>query len=129
MKHTMLIMALIGILLFGCIGQDTGTNTGTGSNTGTSGGPTTGSANYQNCASQCASGNAGSGAYCTDGCRLEEATRTKNTYWCDQLDKSNNIPACYGTVAKTTSDITLCDKFSGTERSHCIAAFGSSSTG
>jgi hypothetical protein len=88
---------------------------------------TIGSANYQQCASQCEPGNAGSGEFCTDNCRAEEGARTQNTYWCDQLDNKPNIPSCYGTVAKTTGDLKLCDKFSGTDKDHCVAAFGSTS--
>jgi len=126
MRYAILLLAALAVVLSGCLGPaENGNQTIIGGNQV----QTTGSANYQKCASQCDSGNAGSGAYCTDGCRLEEATRTKNTYWCDQLDNSDNIPSCYGTVAKTTADITLCDKFSGMDKSHCVAAFGSSSTG
>ena len=88
-----------------------------------------GSANYQQCKSQCEPGNAGNGSFCTDGCRAEEGARTQNTYWCDQLDNTPNIPSCYGTVAKTTGDVTLCDKFAGTDKDHCVAAFGSTSAG
>jgi hypothetical protein len=88
-----------------------------------------GSANYQQCESQCTPGNAGSGEFCTDNCRAEEGARTQNTYWCDQLDNTPNIPSCYGTVAKTTGNLSLCNRFSGTEKDHCVAAFGSTSAG
>jgi len=86
-----------------------------------------GSANYQNCVSNCLPGNEGNGSFCRDGCRAEEGARTEDTYWCDQLDNLPNIPSCYGTVAKTNGDLTLCLKFSGTDKDHCVAAFGSTS--
>ncbi len=91
--------------------------------------PAAGSANYQRCVSQCQHGNAGNGIFCTDGCRAEEAAGTKNTYWCDQLDNKPNIPPCYGTVAKTTGNVAVCDKFTGTDKDHCVGAFGSTSSG
>ena len=88
-----------------------------------------GSANYQTCVAKCGPGNAGNGEFCTDGCRAEEGARTKDIYWCDQLDNRPNVPSCYGTVAKTTGDLTLCNVFSGTDKDHCVAAFGSTSAG
>ncbi len=95
---------------------------------GASGNP--GSAKYQACISQCGPGNAGNGTYCEDGCRVQEAQDTNGTYWCDQLANKPEIPACYGTVAKSAGDRTVCDRLSNvTARNYCISAFGNPSTG
>ncbi len=82
---------------------------------------TTGS--FAQCLQRC-SGGAGSGAYCEDGCRFEQAENTKDTSYCDELDQKESIPECYGTVAIAAGDIKICDKLTNTEDyNHCIATF------
>ncbi len=87
------------------------------------------SANMQRCLSQCAPGNAGNGTFCKDGCRVQEASSTNNTYWCDVLDNPANRPSCYGTVAKSSGDRSVCDRLQNpTDRSYCVSVFGSPGT-
>ena len=89
-----------------------------------------GSANYQRCVSQCDDpSNAGSGQYCKDGCRMQEAEDTKSTALCEQLDQKASRGECYGTVAKAAGDLKICDRLSGEEKNECVAAFGGPSTG
>ena len=45
-------------------------------------------ANLEACFLKC-NGGAGSGPYCKDGCRFEEASRTADTAYCDQLDQKD----------------------------------------
>ncbi len=87
-----------------------------------------GSANYQRCVSQCGAGNAGNGSYCIDGCRLQEASQSNSTYWCDQLSNQANRPSCYGTVAKSSGDRTVCDRLNSSDRQLCISIFGQPGT-
>jgi hypothetical protein len=122
-----LIFAVL-ILLFGCTSTDGSTSaTASGSN-GQSGGSASGGVlnaggNYEGCLEQCNSG-AGSGEYCKDGCRFEQAGETKDLKYCDQLDQTESIPECYGTVAIAVGDIKICDKLSSPEdRNHCVSAF------
>jgi hypothetical protein len=121
-----LCLALIlGLLLAGCVGPGAANRTAPASG----GIPPQGSANFQRCASQCGAGNYGNGTFCKDGCRLQEAADTKSTVWCDLLDQRSNRAACYGIVAKSAGDITICNHLSDdTDKNHCISAFGSSST-
>lgn len=120
MRYLALSVVLLGLLVAGCASQ------GGTQGPGPAGG---GSANYQRCASQCQSGNAGNGTYCVDGCRVQEAEDTNNTAWCDKLDKKANIPSCYGTVAKSAGDIKICDRLSGaTDRQYCVSVFGGPGT-
>ncbi|MFH0737568.1 MAG: hypothetical protein V1827_02645 [Candidatus Micrarchaeota archaeon] len=120
MKRLCLVL-ILGLMLAGCASP--------GAGNGTAAPQGQGSANFQRCVSQCEPGNSGNGSFCIDGCRAEEGARTQDTYWCDQLDNLPNIPSCYGTVAKTNGDMTLCNRFSGTDKDHCVAAFGSTSAG
>ncbi len=158
MRRAFLALVVIGMLLAGCTSPtgnanqtaaagsggaqppaNAGAGTGTvspagsvaqaGNSQGGAGSSIIGSATYQECVSQCQPGNAGSGPYCVDGCRETEAALTKDTSWCDQLDNKANIPSCYGTVAKTTGDLSICDRFTGTDKDHCVAAIGSTSAG
>jgi hypothetical protein len=109
------ILLILALLLAGCASTP-------------GGGTMTGSANYQRCVSQCGSG-PGSGELCMDGCRVQEAEDTKDTSFCDRLDKRENIPSCYGTVAKSAGDIKICDRLADAgNRSYCIAVFGGPST-
>lgn len=79
--------------------------------------------NYEDCLDRCNSG-AGSGQYCKDGCRFEQAENTKELKYCDELDQKENIPECYGTVAIAAGDIKICDKLPSQEdRNHCVSAF------
>jgi hypothetical protein len=126
-----LIFAVL-ILLFGCTSADSSaphaTTSGTSGQPGQSGGSTSGGVlnaggNYDDCLLQCNSG-AGSGEYCKDGCRFEQAENTKELKYCDQLDQKESIPECYGTVAIAAGDIKICDKLSSQEdRNHCVSAF------
>jgi len=118
MRNIVLLVSAV-ILISGCVSIG-----GTGTQPGQ-----TGSANFQRCMSQCQPGNAGSGPYCEDGCRLEEASDTKDTSWCDGLDNSANRPSCYGTVAKSAGDIKVCDRLpAGTDRNYCVSIFGGPGT-
>ncbi len=85
------------------------------------------SANFQQCISQCGTGNAGNGTLCTDGCRMTEAAATKSTSMCDSLIDQANRPSCYGTVAKASSDISVCNRLTNsTDKNYCVAVFGNS---
>lgn len=117
------------ILLFGCTSTDgSATSTSSTSTSGQSGSSTEGGVlnaggNYEGCLEQCNSG-AGSGQYCKDGCRFEQAENMKDTTYCDQLDQKESIPECYGTVAIAAGDMKICDKLSSQEdRNHCVSAF------
>lgn len=113
------------MLLLGCTQQPGG---GTPPTPGPGG--IAGSANYQRCVAQCDDpSNAGSGQYCKDGCRIQEAEDTKSTAWCDILDQKASRGECYGTVAKSAGDIKICDRLSGDEKNECVASFGGPSTG
>ena len=84
---------------------------------------TIGTADYQACVKRC-SGGAGSGPYCEDGCRFEEASKTADTTYCDELEQKDSIPECYGTVAIAAGDLTVCDKLTNTvHRNYCVATF------
>jgi hypothetical protein len=75
-------------------------------------------------------GNAGNGTLCTDGCRMQEAADTKSTSLCEILDNPANRPSCYGTVAKSAGDLSICDRFTNaTEKDYCVSVFGSPGTG
>lgn len=123
-----LILAVL-VLVFGCTSTDGGqapaTNTGSAGQSGgsTSGGVLNAGGNYEECLLQCNSG-AGSGQYCKDGCRFEQAENTKDLKYCDQLDQKESIPECYGTVAIAVGDIKICDKLPSQEdRNHCVSTF------
>ncbi len=91
--------------------------------------PPSPSANMQRCLSQCEPGNAGNGSFCRDGCRVQEAADTNNTYWCDNLDNQANRPSCYGTVAKSAGNRSICDRLqTQTDQSYCVSVFGSPGT-
>jgi hypothetical protein len=124
MKKILMIFAALAfvLLLAGCLGQQTSPAGGNGA--------ASGSANYQRCISQCAPGNAGNGTLCRDGCSVQEAADTKSTTLCDSLIDQANRPSCYGTVAKSSGDISVCDRLSNpTDKNHCLSVFGSPSTG
>lgn len=125
-----LIFAII-VLLAGCTSTEGSLQTSTGASGGavgswggsTSGGVLNAGGNYENCLELCNSG-AGSGPYCKDGCRFEQAENTKDTSYCDQLDQKESIPECYGTVAIAAGDMTICDRLPTQEnRNHCVSAF------
>jgi len=79
---------------------------------------------YEDCLELCESGGPGTGEYCKDGCRFEQAENTKDTSYCDQMDQKESIPECYGIVAIAAGDITICDRLSDQEdRNHCVGAF------
>jgi hypothetical protein len=79
---------------------------------------------YADCLDLCDSGGPGTGPYCKDGCRFEQAENTKDTGYCDQLDQKESIPECYGTVAIAAGDIKICDSLPTQEdRNHCVSAF------
>lgn len=83
---------------------------------------TTGS--YEDCLYLCSTGGPGTGEYCEDGCRFEQAENTKDTSYCDQMDQKESIPECYGIVAIAVGDIKICDRLSDQEdRNHCVGAF------
>jgi hypothetical protein len=114
MKKMMIIIALaFALMLAGCTGQQ-----------GSPGYPS-GSANFQMCVSQCGSGNAGNGTLCKDGCSFTEAASTKSTALCDSLIDKSNRPSCYGTVAKASSNIKVCDALNATDKNYCVSVFGS----
>jgi len=116
-----IILALI-LVLAGCTQQQSSPGGGNES--------ASGSANFQQCISQCGPGNVGNGTFCKDGCRVLEAAETKSTTLCDSLENKANRPSCYGTVAKASSDISVCDRLSNaTEKNYCVSVFGSPSTG
>jgi hypothetical protein len=118
MKSALLLIPLL--LLAGCASQNGPGIVDTGPG---------GSANFQRCASQCQGGNAGSGAFCMDGCRVQEAEDTKDTSWCDRLDNRANVPSCYGTVAKSAGDIRICDRLADdTDHNYCVSVFGGPGT-
>lgn len=80
-------------------------------------------ASYEQCLEKCSSG-PGSGPYCEDGCRFEQAENTIDTSYCDQLYQKDGIPECYGTVAIAAGDIKICERLTNTEDyNHCVAAF------
>ncbi len=117
MRNAIFLLAL-ALAIAGCASQ------------GGPGAASSGSANFQRCISQCAPGNAGNGSFCKDGCRVQEASDTNSTYWCDQLDNQANKPSCYGTVAKSSGDRSICDRLQNqTDRSYCVSVFGSPGTG
>jgi hypothetical protein len=110
------------VLLAGCLGQQTSSG---GGNV-----PLSGSANFQRCISQCGAGNVGNGTLCKDGCSVQEAADTKSTTLCDSLIDQANRPSCYGTVAKASSNISVCDRLSNpTDKNYCVSVFGSPSAG
>ncbi|MEW6035769.1 MAG: hypothetical protein AB1529_04095 [Candidatus Micrarchaeota archaeon] len=110
-----LVFVVLAFLLAGCVSEPGG-SLGAGS------------ANFQRCASQCGSG-PGAGELCMDGCRVQEAEDAKDTSFCDRLYKRENVPSCYGTVAKSAGDIKICDRLADAgNRSYCIAVFGGPST-
>ncbi len=114
------LILLAAILFAGCVSEspDAGGNGGPVDKSGTI---TT--VSYEDCLDKCTSG-PGSGEYCEDGCRFEQAENTKDTSYCDQLDQKENIPECYGTVAIAAGDIKICDRLTDQEdRNHCVAAF------
>lgn len=123
MKYIILSLLALSILLSGCAtppvpkaeAQDISGKIGT--------------ADLGLCLSQCDAGGAGSGPYCKDGCRFEQASKTKDTSYCDQLEQKANRGECYGTVAKAAGDIKICDRLSGAEKNECIASFAGPSTG
>ena len=117
------------VLLLGCTSTEESTpdaaSSGTQSSSGNQmeGGVLNAGGNYEDCLERCNSG-AGSGPYCKDGCRFEQAENSKDLSYCDQLDQKENIPECYGTVAIAVGDIKICDKLSSQEdRNHCVSAF------
>ncbi len=112
----MIAFLLLTVLIFGCISSP-------GSKM------SNGSENFQRCISQCGSG-AGSGEFCKDGCKIQEAEDQKNSDYCEQLYDKAVRPSCYGTVAKASGNIKVCDKlYNETEHKYCIAVFGSPGTG
>jgi hypothetical protein len=121
MKKTLLIVALaFALVLAGCAQQSPGNGNVTQQ----------GSANYQRCVSQCGVGNAGNGTLCQDGCRVQEAADTKSVSMCSYLVDQSNFASCYGTVAKASGDITVCNGLTNaTQKQLCISVFGSPSTG
>lgn len=120
MKNTLSIIVVLtfAALLAGCLQQQSSSGSGIV--------PPSGSANFQRCMSQCGAGNAGNGTLCTDGCRVQEAADTKSTSMCDSLIDQANRPSCYGTVAKASSNISVCDGLSNaTDKDYCVSVFGS----
>lgn len=122
MRKILGIVALAFVLMFaGCTQPQ--------SSPGGGNGVTTGSANFQRCVSQCAPGNAGNGTLCKDGCSVQEAADTKSTTLCDSLIDQANRPSCYGTVAKASGDISVCNRLSNpTDKNYCLSVFGSPGT-
>jgi len=121
-KILVIFIALTSVLLLaGCLQQQSSPGGGNGS--------LSGSANYQRCMSQCGTGNAGNGTLCKDGCSVQEAADTKSTTLCDSLIDQANRPSCYGTVAKASGDLSVCDRLSNpTDKDHCVSVFGSPGT-
>ncbi|MBN1169619.1 hypothetical protein JXA56_01210 [Candidatus Micrarchaeota archaeon] len=126
MKYAILLAI---ILIAGCT-SDNGPADTTGTvPAGTSEGPedrsgTITTTGYADCMERCESGGPGTGPYCKDGCRFEQAENTKDLFYCNQMDQKESIPECYGTVAIAAGDIKICDKLSNPEdRNHCLAAF------
>ena len=79
---------------------------------------------YADCLELCESGGPGTGDYCKDGCRFEQAENTKDLKYCDGMDQKESIPECYGIVAIAAGDIKICDKLANQEdRNHCVGAF------
>jgi hypothetical protein len=116
MDRSILFLAAF-LLVFGCASQ------------GPPGAGGQGSAAFQACVSQCGSG-AGSGDKCADGCRFTEAAKTNDTSYCDSLADRSNVPSCYGTVAKSSGDIRVCDRLQNqTSRDYCVSIFGGPGTG
>jgi hypothetical protein len=120
----LIILALL--LIAGCISESTEvatTNESAGTTTPQDKSGTISTSDFETCLEKCSSG-PGSGVYCEDGCRFEQAENTKDTSVCDQLDQKESIPECYGTVAIAVGDIKICDKLTDQEdRNHCVAAF------
>lgn len=124
MKYVLLLALFV--LLLGCTSQQNTQNPNIPTN------PTQpnsiGSANFQRCMTQCDSG-VGSGEFCKDGCKVQEAEDTRNTSFCDSLYKKENIPSCYGTVAKSAGDRSICNRLTNTtQRDLCTAIFGAPGT-
>jgi len=114
-----IVILAFAMMIAGCLQQPPG-----GGNESASG-----SANFQRCMSQCGPGNAGNGTLCKDGCRVQEAEDTKSTSLCDALDDKANRPSCYGTVAKASGNLSVCNSFSNTtEKNYCVSVFGSPGT-
>jgi hypothetical protein len=121
MKLSLSYFLLVAVLLLvGCTSEVVQDNS-TGGTLDQSG--KIGTSSYEQCLDKCSSG-AGSGEYCEDGCRFEQAENTKDTKYCDELDQEESIPECYGTVAIAVGDIKICDKLADQEdRNHCVSAF------
>ncbi len=119
MKKILMIVALaLALVLAGCTQQSP-----------PGGVPQQGSAKFQSCVSQCGVGNAGNGTLCQDGCRMQEAADTKSVMMCNELTDQANQASCYGTVAKASSNISVCDAFSNTtQKDYCLSVAGSTST-
>ncbi len=124
-------LLLIGLLLLaGCTAQETASdNSGSSTDKATGDSPvdksgTITTTGYSECMDLCKSGGPGTGEYCQDGCRFEQAENTKDLAYCDQMDQLDSIPECYGIVAIAVGDIRICDKLSDQEdRNHCVGAF------
>lgn len=116
-------LLILAFLLAGCISsaQEDAAQNKTSSDS--SGGVISVGSDFNRCLDLCKSG-AGSGEYCEDGCRFEQAENTQETSYCDQMDQEESIPECYGTVAIAAGDINVCNKLADTEdRNHCISTF------
>ena len=126
--RNIILAGIVMVMLLGCTSAPPGGTPPSG--TPPSGGSMAGSANYQRCVSQCDDpSNAGSGPYCKDGCRMQEAEDVNDYAWCEQLAQKASRGECYGTVAKAAGDLKICDRLSGEEKNECVAAFGGPSTG